>query len=144
MEFYKNEISKYPNSDINCNIGLKWYCTIILKIIILMIDIQTGPIKHLPIKNSVEQICRKYQFPIQHIASVLKFQHLPALISTVDGSFIKALYYKTWMDKTYFEKSCFQVLPDLLKKRPNYELIHSVLYSELIGSLQKKTKAWKQ
>ena len=55
MEFYKNRILKYRKFDINCDISLKWYCTIVLKIIysrdILMIDIQPDPIKHLPIKN---------------------------------------------------------------------------------------------
>ena len=47
MEFYKYQILKYRNIDINYDIGLKWYCTII----VLMIDVQTDITKHLPFKN---------------------------------------------------------------------------------------------
>ena len=44
-------------------------------------DIQTDPIWHLTIKkDSEERIYWIYQFSIQNIVLVLKFQHLPALI----------------------------------------------------------------
>ena len=42
---------------------------------IIMIDVQTDPIKHLPIKNDTpwDEYVNKYRFPIQNIISVLKF-----------------------------------------------------------------------
>ena len=41
----------------------------------------------------------------------------PASPNTVDGSLIKAPYYKTWRDKSRSEMSCFWSLPDLLTKK---------------------------
>ena len=56
MEFNKKGKSKYGNFNIHCDIGLKWYYPsedyIILMIFpIPMIDIQTNPIKHFPVKK---------------------------------------------------------------------------------------------
>ena len=69
-----------------------------------MIDIKTDPIKHFPIKTG--------------------FEILTPASPNINCFHIKAPYCKTWKDKNCFEKSCFQVLPDLLTKKTKYKLIH--------------------
>ena len=89
-------------------------------------------------RNSVERICWKYQFPIQNIISVPKFEHLPA---NCDSSLTKAHYYKTWRDKSCFERSCFRVLPDLLTKKGltmGWYTEHSIRGQ--LGDCRKKSK----
>ena len=54
MEFKKKGISKYGNFNINCDIGLEWYYCFedyYYSHDIRMIDIQTDPIEHFPIKK---------------------------------------------------------------------------------------------
>ena len=69
-------------------------------------------------RNSVERIIMlkisvsdsKY-----HIGSEIRTPASPN--TNCDSSLIKAHYYKTWRDKSCFERSCFRVLHDLLTKK---------------------------
>ena len=77
-----------------------------------MIDVQTDITKHLPNKTGLHgtNMARILVFDSRYD---IDFEILtPASPITVDGSLIKAPYYKTWRDK-----SCFRSLPDLLTKK---------------------------
>ena len=87
-----------------------YYCS--EDFIILIIDVQTDPIKTKlrgtnMLKISVSD--SKY-----HIVSEIRTPASPN--TNCDSSLIKAHYYKTWRDKSCFERSCFRVLHDLLTK----------------------------
>ena len=45
-----------------------------------MVDIQADPIKHQKVKKLRETNISNISISIQYIVSVLKFQHLPALV----------------------------------------------------------------
>ena len=91
-----------------------YYCS--EDFIILIIDVQTDPIKN-------ETPWNEYRPMLKISVSDSKYPigseiRTPASPNTnCDSSLIKAHYYKTWRDKSSFERSCFRVLHDLLTKK---------------------------